>query len=232
MSAAEQAAFRNRKGVLSFNVLAVCTFDGRFQYVMSGWEGSAHDSQVLQAAIDSRALVVQQGQFWLGDAGYGLKPHVLTPYRSVRYHLREWRLRSGRAGPDALTTPQNREELFNLRHSTCRNAIERLFGVVKHRFVAFARGLPLRSVQDQAYVVYAMAVLHNYIRTWTQGADALEQAYLREQAAQARDVEPEDEDEGAQGMRPAELDAWRNHLAQTMWDQYQQYVTANITRRR
>lgn len=30
--------------------------------------------------------------------------------------------------------PQNKEELFNLRHAQLRNAIERILGVVKCRF--------------------------------------------------------------------------------------------------
>lgn len=30
--------------------------------------------------------------------------------------------------------PQNREELYNLRHASARNVVERIFGVVKRRF--------------------------------------------------------------------------------------------------
>ena len=62
----------------------------------------------------------------MGDAGYALSWKVLTPYRGVRYHLREWALGNRR--------PQNAKELFNLRHSSLRNAIERIFGVIKKRF--------------------------------------------------------------------------------------------------
>jgi hypothetical protein len=42
----EQGPFRNRKGFLSQNVLAVVNFDMTFSYCLAGWEGSAHDSQV------------------------------------------------------------------------------------------------------------------------------------------------------------------------------------------
>ena len=45
--------YRNRKGFFSLNVLAVCTFDMKFTYMLSGWEGSAHDARVLAAALDS-----------------------------------------------------------------------------------------------------------------------------------------------------------------------------------
>ena len=47
-------------------------------------------------------------------------------HRGVRYHLKEWERGNRR--------PQNKEELFNLRHSSLRNVIERTFGVLKKRF--------------------------------------------------------------------------------------------------
>ncbi|KAL1214451.1 hypothetical protein V5N11_033678 [Cardamine amara subsp. amara] len=47
----DAAAFRNRKGDISQNVLAACNFDLEFIYVLSGWEGSAHDSRILNDAL-------------------------------------------------------------------------------------------------------------------------------------------------------------------------------------
>jgi hypothetical protein len=81
-------AYRNRKGFTSQNILAVCNFDMTFSYILSGWEGSAHDGRVLKDAL-SKDLFIPEGRFYLGDAGYGLSYQVLTPYRRVRYHLRE-----------------------------------------------------------------------------------------------------------------------------------------------
>jgi hypothetical protein len=43
----EHSRYRNRKGFLSQNVLAACDFNLYFVYVLSGWEGSAHDGRVL-----------------------------------------------------------------------------------------------------------------------------------------------------------------------------------------
>lgn len=40
-----QPRYRNRKGTLSQNVLAVCNFDMQFVYTLAGWEGSAHDAR-------------------------------------------------------------------------------------------------------------------------------------------------------------------------------------------
>lgn len=55
----EKASYRNRKGVISQNVLAACNFDLQFIYVLSGWEGSAHDSKVLQDALSRRTNRLQ-----------------------------------------------------------------------------------------------------------------------------------------------------------------------------
>jgi hypothetical protein len=84
----DQRRFQNRKAFLSQNVLAACDFDLNFVYVLAGWEGSAHDGRVLQDAQSSQGFVTPPGKYWLGDAGYGNSQFVLTPYRSVRYHLK------------------------------------------------------------------------------------------------------------------------------------------------
>ena len=64
----EQPRYRNRKGVLSQNVLAVVDFDMNFQYVLAGWEGSASDSRVLRNAVWERSenkLKIQNGNLAL-----------------------------------------------------------------------------------------------------------------------------------------------------------------------
>ena len=50
----EVSRYRNRHGKISQNVLAACNFDLQFIYVLSGWEGSAHDLKVLNDAISRR----------------------------------------------------------------------------------------------------------------------------------------------------------------------------------
>lgn len=86
----QQAAYRNRKGQLSQNVLTCCDFDRLiFTYVLSGWEGSAHDGAVLEAAFEA-GFTIPNPKYYLGDAGFPLTPWCIVPYRGVRYHLREW----------------------------------------------------------------------------------------------------------------------------------------------
>lgn len=59
-----------------------------------------------------------------------LRSGLITPYRGVRYHLKEY---SSRA-------PENAQEIFNHRHSSLRNVIERAFGVLKKRFPIIGSG--------------------------------------------------------------------------------------------
>jgi hypothetical protein len=86
---AEHSTYRNRKGTLSQNVLAACSLDGYFVFVLPGWEGSVHDSRVLQDATYNHGFVTPKGKYWLADAGYTNSEFVMVPYRGVRYHLKE-----------------------------------------------------------------------------------------------------------------------------------------------
>ena len=63
------------------------------------------------------------GKSFLVDARYTNGPGFLAPYRGTRYHLNEW----------IGNTSQGYKELFNLCQVSARNAIERLFGILKKR---------------------------------------------------------------------------------------------------
>lgn len=43
--------YRGRKDYPTQNVLAACTFDLRFTYVLPGWEGTASDSRIIKNAL-------------------------------------------------------------------------------------------------------------------------------------------------------------------------------------
>ena len=43
----KRGSYRNSHGLISQNVLVACNFDFKFIYVLSVWEGSAHDSKVI-----------------------------------------------------------------------------------------------------------------------------------------------------------------------------------------
>ncbi|RWR86070.1 putative nuclease HARBI1 isoform X1 [Cinnamomum micranthum f. kanehirae] len=70
-----------------------CGFDMKFHYVLAGWEGSATDATVLWSTLNrGDRLKVPDGKFYLLDAGYSNQPGFLTPYRGVRYHLKEFNI--------------------------------------------------------------------------------------------------------------------------------------------
>ena len=46
-----QGIFRGHKDGTTQNVLSAISFDLKFTYVLAGWEGSAHDSRVLDDAF-------------------------------------------------------------------------------------------------------------------------------------------------------------------------------------
>ncbi|KAK1629241.1 hypothetical protein QYE76_003556 [Lolium multiflorum] len=117
------ASFRRRKHYTSQNVLAAVDFDMRFTYMLAGWEGSDHDASILADSLSRPdGLQIPEGKFYLGDAGYACRPDILPPFRKTRYHLNEFSPRH---------RPQNAKELFNLRHSSLRITIERVFAALK-----------------------------------------------------------------------------------------------------
>lgn len=88
-TATDRHASRDRKGGLTQNCLAVCGFDFRFLYIISGFEGSAADATMYMHA-QLMDFVIPQGKYYLADAGFALCDTLLVPYRGVRYHLAEW----------------------------------------------------------------------------------------------------------------------------------------------
>ena len=147
--------WRNRKGILTQNVLGVASFDLKFQLAYPGWEGLAHDSTVLKDALIHDVFKPPPRRYFLADAGYYNASFMMTPYDGTRYHLKEWI----RDGVDKL---RNKEELFNLRYSSARNVVERLFGVFKRKFKVMRFHVEY-SLDCQIDLVMALAVVFNFI---------------------------------------------------------------------
>jgi len=145
--------FRDRKGKVTQNILAAVNFDMVFMYILVGWEGTAHDGKLLEDAI-YKSFPLLTGKFYLADAGFGLSKFFLTPYRGVRYHLKE----------SGINKPLNKEELFNLRHAQLRNIIERAFGVIKKRFPLLVN-MNNYDFSFQCQLIMCCFILHNFIRT-------------------------------------------------------------------
>lgn len=214
--------WRNRKGFNSQNVLIYFGFDLQIYYILAGWEGSAHDGNVLDDAIDKGFPRIRKK---LVDAAYTQTKEFIKPYPGQRYHLKEFG-----PGPER---PQNPMELFNLRHSMKRNCSERGNGVFKKRFPVLSHMLHFK-IEFQVQLIQVAACIHNWIRRHnsfeddefdrmtdeemdnmaTYWRDNEEEAYVLEAEEEAviQDILIEDAETGAQ---------WRDRTAQQMWIDYQ-----------
>lgn len=86
------------------------------------------------------------------DSGYALREGYLGPYRNTRYHLEEFAQR----GANSV------EEKFNYYHSSLRNVVERVFGVVKNKW-QILEGVPFYEREKQVKMIIACFALHNFL---------------------------------------------------------------------
>ena len=216
----QQASYWNQKGTISQNILAGCSFDMYFFYVCSGWEGSANDARVLENA-ELHGFPHQEGTVYLADAGYGLRKGFLTPYHTVRYHLREQAC--------AHLRPQTKEELFNIRHAQLRNVIERILGVIRRRF-HILNTAPEYSLKVQAQLVLVICALHNFIRHRANSEDDefyKQSRQMQNESEGGRGSDMTDSTEQVNGYvhtsDMSEMVAERDRLATEMWVDYVNY---------
>ena len=198
------------------NVLVACNFDIQFWFILPGRKGSAHDSRILKDAIDGKGFVVPEKKYWLADAGYSNFNHLFTPYKDVRYHLKEQQL--------AKQQPQNPKKLFNQRHSSLHNVIEHIFGINKKRFPFLKIAMEF-SKETQVDIVYAIIALYNFI-IYHQSNDEKD-IYNEDDSNDERSEDVNgNEDENNQTL-PSDT-VWMNQkkdaMAQAMGINYQQYL--------
>jgi hypothetical protein len=119
--------------------------------------------------------------------------------------------------------PQNAKELFNLRHSSLRNVIERIFGVLKRRFKVL-RTAPEYAFDTQVKLVYALTALHNFIQTHITEEEeevGLDDASVLREDTVGRRTERIIEDSTITSSR---MDARRDDIAEAMWEDYTTYL--------
>ena len=56
--------YRGRKGYPTLNVLAACSFDLKFTYILPRWEGTPSDSRIIKNALTREdKLIIPNGIF-------------------------------------------------------------------------------------------------------------------------------------------------------------------------
>jgi hypothetical protein len=144
------------------------------------------------------------GKFYLGNAGYPLRSFLLTLFRGVRYHLKEWSRSNQR--------PANKEELFNLRHSSLRNIIERSFGIIKWKFQILQR-MPKFPFTTQVQIVLAAFIVQSLLVKLNENDDWI--------SVQLQDdnIEPT-MSEYSETEQDNVMSDIRNEIAEEMWRDY------------
>ena len=189
--------YRDRHGLLSMNSLVAVTFDGFITWVLAGWEGSNHDAMVLKDA-QTKGLKIPHGKFVLGDAGYRASSiDILIPFPRVQYHLAEWR-KGGRG-------PMTKEDLFNLRHAQLRATVERVFGMMKHKW-KMLRGLPNYAPAFQSKMFVAACIADNLMHAPRTGPPP--------------QVVPSTKRDPFSPLSYCSMEEFRNFIAEQMWVQY------------
>ncbi|XP_042056095.1 uncharacterized protein LOC121800634 [Salvia splendens] len=116
---------------------------------------------VKEDCVDSRwkwfkgCLGALDGTYINVLVGSDVKPRFLTPFKGVRYHLKE-------CGP-AKERPRDKHEMFNLRHTKARNIIERAFAVLKMRW-GIIRSPFFYPLKVHIRLIMCCFLLHNFIR--------------------------------------------------------------------
>ncbi|CAA0815501.1 Unknown protein [Striga hermonthica] len=205
----DQIRYRGSKGIPTTNVLAVCDFDLLFTYVLTGWEGSAHDSHIFLDTINDPNLNFPKppsGKYYLVDKDYPEREGYLTPYTNTRYHQSEF-----------CSNPKGSQEIFNRAHSSLRSCIERAFGVLKARWKILHK-MPGYSLTDQNRIICSCFALHNYIRRNTIGDPGFKIIDANPEFIPP-DVFQDVENNSAQGdgeMRTREMANVRNDIASSL----------------
>lgn len=149
-----QTRFYNRKNNISQSIFAAVSFEGLFQYVLAGAEGSYHDGALILEAREN-GFTSPRGRFFVADSGFGFRPGILVPFSVYRYHLQDWR--------EVRVKPACKEELYSFRHAQLRVIVEQAFGRWKRKFKIIRCSAAEYDIRVQVALVYALIALYNFI---------------------------------------------------------------------
>lgn len=139
-----QMAYRNRKGLWGFTVLAGCDARTRFLMWCCNAKGSANDIMAWrQSAMFSEVFsknLLPKKYFFIGDEAFINEDQFLTPY-----------------GGRGIGIPK---DSFNYHLSVRRQTIERAFGILTKRWGVFQRPL-ICGLERWSLIATVGAKLHN-----------------------------------------------------------------------
>ncbi|WOL05037.1 hypothetical protein Cni_G13760 [Canna indica] len=118
--------------------------------------------EVVQSPPRPVRTSILSDEFYVVDEGYPNVNGFLALYRGERYHRSDFRGRGGSS---------TKRELFNQRHSSIRNMIERCFGLLKARF-PILKQMSNYKLARQSNMTIACCVIHNFIIKY-QNSDSL-----------------------------------------------------------
>ncbi|XP_030749427.1 putative nuclease HARBI1 [Sitophilus oryzae] len=142
--------FYNRKGFHSIILQGTCDHMGKFIDCYIGMPGRMHDARVFRNSsiymqLTGGNLLLPRNLHIIGDSVYPLLTNLTTPYRDTG-HL----------------TPH--EINYNIKLSSIRSIIERVFGILKNKF----RRLKFLDISDPDFgneIIAAAVVLYNFLIT-------------------------------------------------------------------
>ncbi|XP_022883522.1 uncharacterized protein LOC111400340 [Olea europaea var. sylvestris] len=169
---------------------------------------------MLTCDFDMKFTFVYSGwedQFYLVDFGYPNMLGFLAPYRGQRYHLRDY------VGRGRL---RGKEELFNYRHSSCRNIIERCIEVLKARF-PILKLITNYQLSRQRQIPTECCAINNFIRQ----EHALDKLFVQysEENMVFQDIPESSQDQEVinfDANQTAQMGQVRDQIATQMWNDY------------
>lgn len=142
-----EEAYANHKGFHSINVQAVASHDLEILSINARFPGTVHDSFIWKNSAVREEMIRlwdsgNRSTWLLGDSGYPLEPWLMTPI---------------------INAPEESAEArYTQCHSSTRNCVERMFGLLKNvwRCLLGHRVLHYDLIMA-ANITVACAVLHN-----------------------------------------------------------------------
>ncbi|RVE43608.1 hypothetical protein evm_011728 [Chilo suppressalis] len=142
--AQHEEQYFNRKHFHSINTQVICDSECYITNVDASYGGATHDSYIWRESVIKTHMESLQNEavYLLGDSGYALREHMMTPIDNA-----------------VETSPEGR---YNAIQKRARSTIERTFGILKGRWRCLLAARELHYCPETAgKIILACCVLHN-----------------------------------------------------------------------